>query len=1131
MTCTQCRRAAPSDAKFCPECGARLSGTCPACGVDNAPGSKFCKECGRGLGEPAGSPASPPPPTAPSPQSYTPAHLARRILHARPSLEGERKQVTVLFADLKGSMELLADRDPEEARAVLDPVLERMMAAVHRYEGTVNQVMGDGIMALFGAPLAHEDHAVRACYAALRMQEEIRRYTGELRRRQGLEVQIRVGLNSGEVVVRSVSSDLRMDYTAVGQTTHLAARMEQLAPPGTIRITAETLRLAEGWIHVRPLGPIPVKGLGEPVEVHELIGAAAARTRLQAASARGLNRFVGRDGEMAQLHAAAEQAGRGRGQMVAVVGEPGVGKSRLFHEFIESPRLHHWLVLRTASVSYGTATAYLPLIDLLKSYFKITDDDDPRAIRSKVTGAMLTLDEALKDFVPPLLWLLEALPAAEAFGDLDPTLRRRQTLDAIRQLVLRESRVQPLLLVFEDLHWIDGETQAFLDRLVEGLPAAAILLAVNYRPEYQHGWARKTYYRQLRIDPLPPESAESLLATLLGEDASVVPLRDQLIARTEGNPLFLEECVRALVETRTLVGEQGAYRLARPPETVQVPATVQAILAARIDRLPAEHKRLLQAASVVGKDVPFALLRAIAGLEDEALRAGLAQLLAAEFLYETSLFPDIDYTFKHALTHDVAYASLLAERRRQLHGALLEAMERMHPDRLAEQVELMAHHATHSGAADRAVRYLRQAGDKAVARSASREAVAFFERALAILAELPASEATQSAALDIRIALGPMLIGLKSASSPEVMASYDRAQELVDRLEDADRRFPVLWGRWFIAYTVGDYAVARDIGSRLLDAAGGSDDSGRLVEAHHALWATFTAMGQPTAAIPHAERGIALYARERHAAQMFTYGGHDPGACCRYQLALDLWLIGRPDRALDSIRDAERLAAQLRHPLTETITLWFASWIHYQRGDRPAAIEAAERLQSLAREHGFMPWTDGPAVLLPAARGARLNHQALTDLHEDILRGRAAVWRYLLCVCALAELCLLAELPEEGLARLAAIPERDRQTVLAPEVHRLEGELLLQRSAPDVGVAARKFRHALELARARSEKSLELRAAVSLARLLETRGEAAAARAVLAPVHAWFTEGFETADLMTARALLDRLPDRAGPPA
>ena len=519
----------------------------------------------------------------------------------------------------------------------------------------------------------------------------------------------------------------------------------------------------------------------------------------------------------------------------------------------------------------------------------------------------------------------------------------------------------------------------------------------------------------------------------------------------------------------------------------------------------------------------MALLRAIADLDDDALRAGLAELQAAEFLYETSLFPDVEYTFKHALTHDVAYSSLLGERRRQLHAAIVDAMERMHPDRLAEQVEIVAHHAMHGESRERAARYLHQAGAKAVARSAAREAAGFFEQALAILAELPETPHVMSEALDIRIALGPALIGLKSASSPEVVSSYDHAQELVDRLGDTDRRFPVLWGRWFTAYTDGDYPAARDIGERLLEAARSGDDSGRLVEAHHALWATFTAMGAPTAAIPHAERGIALYARERHASQMFTYGGHDPGACCRYQLALDLWLIGQPDRALASLRDAERLAIRLQHPLTETVTLWFVSWVYYQCGDRQASIEAAERLQFLAREHGFTPWTDGPVVLLPAARGARLDREALSDVHGGIVAGRSAAWRYLLCVCVLAELCLLAELPDEGLARLAAISEKNRQTVFAPEVHRLEGELLLQQSASATDVAERKFRHALGLARERGEKSLELRAAMSLARLLASRGDGPEARAVLAPAYEWFTEGLDTADLIAAKALLAEL--------
>ncbi len=543
------------------------------------------------------SPSAPPPPPARALRAYTPSYLAEKILTSRSALEGERKQVTVLFADLKGSMELLADRDPEEARQLLDPVLERMMAAVHRYEGTVNQIMGDGIMALFGAPIAHEDHAVRACYAALAMQTVLRRYSDEVRRTQGLAVHFRVGLNAGEVVVRAISNDLHMDYSAIGQTVHLAARMEQLATPGNILLTAATLRLVEGVVRVHALGPIPVKGLAEPVEVFELVGASAIYRRLQASAAHGLTRFVGRETELETLTQALVRAGTGHGQVIAVLGEAGVGKSRLVYEFLQSHRTQGWRVLESASVSYSKATPYFPVIDLLKRYAHVDEHEDTRTIRAKVTGHVLTLDATLQEALPALLSLLEALPEDSPFLHLDPLQRRQRTLEALQRLLLRESQVQPLLLVCEDLHWIDSETQALLDSLVERLPTAHLLLLVNYRPEYQHSWGSKTYYTQLRLDPLLPASAAAVLQALLGDDPSLAPLTPLLVERTEGNPFFLEESVRTLVETGGLVGEPGAYRLAQALPTMQMPATVQAVLAARIDRLPPEDKRLLQTAA------------------------------------------------------------------------------------------------------------------------------------------------------------------------------------------------------------------------------------------------------------------------------------------------------------------------------------------------------------------------------------------------------------------------------------------------------------------------------------------------------------------------------------------------------
>src|SRR5215813_13077360 len=561
---------------------------------------------------------------AQAPLAYTPTYLAEKILTTRSAMEGERKQVTVLFADLKGNTELIRDLDPEAGQTLLDTALQHMMDAVHRFEGTVNDVAGDGIMAMFGAPIAHEDHALRACYAALAMQAALRRYAENVRRTQGLEVLLRVGLHSGDVVVRTIGNDLYMNYSGVGLTTNLAARMEQLAPPGTIRLTAATLQLAEGAVRVTALGPVPVKGLAEPVDVFELVGATPVHRRLQAAVARGLTRFVGRNQELAALTQAQAQAGRGQGQLMALLGEAGVGKSRLVYECVRSHTTQGWRVLESASVSYSRATPYFPVIDLLKRFAHVEDTDDARTMRAKVTGQVLTLDETLQDTLPALFALLDGLPDDSPFRQLDPTQRRQRTLNALKRVLLRESQVQPLLVVCEDLHWIDAETQALLDSLVESLPTARLLLLVNYRPEYQHAWGSKTYYTQLRLDPLPPASADEFLQALLGDDPGLASLKQLLIARTEGNPFFLEESVRALVETGVLAGAPGSYRLVQPLQSLQVPATVQAVLAARIDRLPPEEKRLLQTAAVVGTEMHLALLQAIAEASEEALYRGLA---------------------------------------------------------------------------------------------------------------------------------------------------------------------------------------------------------------------------------------------------------------------------------------------------------------------------------------------------------------------------------------------------------------------------------------------------------------------------------------------------------------------------
>jgi class 3 adenylate cyclase/tetratricopeptide (TPR) repeat protein len=942
MKCPRCQHENKTGAKFCEECAAPLARACVNCGEQLSPTAKFCPECAHPTGLSGAPPAAP---QFASPQSYTPRHLAEKILTSRNALEGERKQVTVLFADLKGSMELLADRDPEEARKILDPVLERMMEAVHHYEGTVNQVMGDGIMALFGAPVTHEDHAVRACYAALRMQRRVALHADEIQRAGGTPVQIRVGLNSGEVVVRAIGNDLHMDYTAVGQTTHLAARTEQLAKPGSALATGATLKLAEGYVEGRPLGAVAVKGLETPIPVFELTAIVPARSRLQASAARGLSRFVGRDRELEELTQALDRAAAGHGQAVAVVGEAGLGKSRLVWEFTRSRRTHSWLVLGSGSVSYGKATPYLPVIDLLKAYCRIQERDDQREVRERVAGKLLTLDRTLEPLLPPLLALLD-LPADDpAWADLDPPQRRQRTLEAVKRLLLRESQVQPLLVLFEDLHWIDAETQALLDSLMESLPTARLLLLVNYRPEYQHAWASKSYYRQLRIDPLPLASAEALLDTLLGEDPALAPLKRLLIVRTEGNPFFLEESVQTLVESGVLVGTPGSYRPTKAPEFLQIPATVHATLAARIDRLAPETKRLLQAAAVIGKDVPFPLLQAIADMPEDDLRRGLGHLQAAEFLHETSLFPDLEYTFKHALTQEVTYSSLLHDPRRILHGQIVEAIERLYADRLPEHIERVAHHALRGDLWEKAVTYLRQAGAKANTRSSNREALAYFEQALTAVGHLVQSRTSLERTIDLHLDLRAPLIALGQFDG--VRTCLDHAERLARALDDSGRLgwVSAYLGHYF--WIIGQPAASRAFSERALEIAKAIGDSPLEILPNMYLAYLCGASGEHRQAADHCRTMIQLTEGDLGRKRI---GSTFPSVISRGWLAYTLADLGEFEEGIARGREGLRMGEALGQPFSVAHCHWGLGYLHAVKGDLSEAVHLLETGLALCRE-------------------------------------------------------------------------------------------------------------------------------------------------------------------------------------
>jgi class 3 adenylate cyclase len=723
MRCPSCNHDNPGDASFCEECGAKVELICPACKASVSPGARFCKKCGTAIG-PTKAAAT----TVSSPKSPI---LVAADGAASEAIDGERKTVTALFADIKGSTELMEDLDPEEARSIIDPALKLMIEAVRRYDGYVVQSTGDGIFALFGAPVAHEDHPQRALYAALRLQEELKRYSTKVVADGSTPIQGRVGINTGEVVVRSIQTGAgQVEYTPIGHTTNLASRMQTAAPVGSIAVSENTRRLCEGYFILKPLGATRVRGVSEAVNVYEVTGLGPLRTRLQRAVGRGLTKFVGREREMDALKHGTELARQGRGQIVAAMAEPGVGKSRLFFEF-KATSQSGWMVLETVSVSYGKASAYLPVLDLLQGYFKIASGDDERTRREKVNGKVLTLDRTLEDTLPYLFSLLGIVEGDNPLAQMDGQLKKRRTLEAIKRILLRESLNQPLMVIFEDLHWIDEATQELLNLLADSLGTAKLLLLVNYRPEYSHRWNSKTYYTQLRLDPLGKESAEEMLAALLGDDAALAPLERLIIEKTEGTPFFMEETVQVLLDEGALV-RNGTVKLAWPLSELKIPPTVQAILASRIDRLPSDPKELLQTLSVIGREFSQSLIRAVVRKSDDELNRLLKDLQLGEFIYEQPAVGDTEYIFKHALTQEVAYNSLLIQRRKLLHERAGEALESTVAAQLDDHLDELAHHYSRSSNLGKAIEYLKLAGERAYRRSDLSEAARHQELALDI---------------------------------------------------------------------------------------------------------------------------------------------------------------------------------------------------------------------------------------------------------------------------------------------------------------------------------------------------------------------------------------------------------------
>ena len=1140
MHCAECGFENLAGAKFCEACGARLGRRCRQCGEEASPTAKFCRACGAPLPDADSAPTAHTAPTSAAsaaglaPVHYTPPYLAERILAEQAAMEarggtgGERKTITALFADMAGSTALIQDLDPEEARRLIDPVVTLMMEAVHHYEGYVAKSLGDGILALFGAPIAHEDHALRALYAALRMQEAMHQHSDRVRLDQGVPLQIRVGIHTGEVVVRSIRKDnLHTDYDPIGHTIHIASRMEGIATPASILVSTTTHKLAEGYFEFKALGTTQVKGVRDPLGVYELQGLGALRTRLQVAAHRGLARFVGRQDEMRQLQDALELAKSGHGQIVGVRGEAGVGKSRLFYEFkARSPQGCH--VLETFSVSHGKAFAYLPLIELLKNYFQITAQDNERSCREKVTGRLLTLERSLEEHLPYLLYLLGSIDPGSALPAMDPGIRRQRTFEAIAHLLVRESVDEPLLLFFEDLQWLDSETEAFLNLLIDHVPDARIVLLVNYRPEYSHDWGTRPCYTQLHLEPLGPAEAQGLLTALLGDDRSLAPLKQLVLDKTEGNPFFMEEVVQTLVEEGALLGPPGCYRIEQAPALLHIPTTVQGVLAARIDRLPIAQKELLQTLAIIGKEFPLSLVRLVSALDESRLRPLLADLQAADFIHERPAFPEVEYVFKHALTQEVAANSLLIERRSELHESTAHAIETLFPERLKDYCGELAHHYSLSGNIPKAVEYLHAAGQQAQQRSAQPETIRHLSAALELLKRLPDTPERSRQELTLLLTLGPTLMATRGQSSPEVEATYRRALALCEQGEQTSYFFSAQLGLWASYQLRAQYRVSAPLGERLMEMALQSGKPDQLAEGHRVIGATAFRLGQLELARFHMEQVLALQRPEPSQYDYLMGYGRDPAVHALSSLGWILWYQGLPDLARTRCYEALAMARQRPDTANLALCLVFASEVHRLRREHQQTSEYAKAAIAVAGEQGFPIYLAWGTVL----QGWEMADQGqpqegIARIHQG-LSAYAATGASLgrpNLLAMLAEACGKARQIEAGLASVAealAFAEDTGERLDEAALYRLKGELMLQ--MPDKEAEAEAcFQKAIALAHHQGARSLELQAALSLAQLWRQQGKPDAAREILAPVHSSFTEGFDLADWQQAKVQLDLL--------
>jgi class 3 adenylate cyclase/predicted ATPase len=1130
MQCPSCESDNPQGAKFCDVCGIRLPAGCPACGAVNRSGAKFCGTCGAALApqaNPAGA-ETPSPQAAPAPVSGPSVSIGAAVETQRVP-DSERKQVTALFVDIMGSTALGRDLDPEEARAIIDPALSLMIDSARRYDGYVVQSTGDGIFALFGAPMAHEDHPQRALYAAMRMHEEIRRYGNRLRAEGRPPIQIRAGANTGEVVVRTIETGTaHTEYTPIGHTVNLASRLQSLASGGGTVISDSTRKFVEGYFALRRLGPAHVKGIDEPINVHEVVGLGPLRTRLERSAGRGLSKFVGRSQEKEMLRRAAETARSGAGQIVAVVAEPGVGKSRLFFEF-NAEAQSDWTVLEAFSVSHGKGSSYVPIVELLHSYFDISPDDDAVVRREKVANRVTELDPEFEASLPYLYALLEIADDKERLAGMDAQLRKARTLDAIARLLLKESERRPLILMIEDLHWLDDESQALLDLVADQIAEAKFLLLVNYRPEYAQRWTDKSWYHSIRLDSLGGDSAEEMLSAMLGDEADLAPLKALIVKTTGGVPFFMEEVVQALLDEGAIERANGRAHLVKPLDSLRIPPTVQAILAARIDRLRNDEKNLLQTLAVLGREFVLSLARAVADKSEDELERLIARLQLGEFVYEQPSIADVEYIFKHALTQEVAYNSVLLERRKQLHEHVGNAIETIYTASLDDHLPELAHHYSRSGNNGKAVEYLQLAGQQAMSRGALTQAVRDLQNALDLLKAFPAGPDRDALELKLLNPLGTAYIAQRGYAAPEVRPVFVRARELCERIAEPAQLFSMVFGNFAWHVVRGEMGSTMTLANEAMELAERFDDPGMLMEALFLMGVTLYYRGDFVQALAQYEKALSHYDdRERNRAWA-SIVGEDAGVAHRCYLSLALWHLGFPEQALRASREAVKLAQSIDHPFSHAYAQHHASWLCHNLRLPAETKTSGEEGTRTAADHGFALFratgviAQGGALLLEGRP-----RDALTVLVRglDAYRATGAGLSLPYYMSLLGEALMGAgrlddarQAFDEGLA----IVERHHELCQRAELYRLKGELALLTDPPAYGEAEVLFAEAIATAKRQRSTAWELRATTSLAGLYRQTDRRQEAHDALSGIYNRFTEGFDKPDLVAARALLDEL--------